>query len=326
MIQQFVIICVCAAAAGRPAVADALGPDEPVPLTVAATVNEKPIYAGEVADLIRRLGLGEKVPEQQRPWLEAQTLGQIIERRIALHYLRRHRSVISDYHVSAAVADIRSKLEQKKSTLEKYLRHCGFTEKSLRAQLAWRMSWEKHVADRVTDDDAKMFFDANRRDFDGTKARVAHILIRVEKPADVGAAKSKAAAIRKEILSSKTTFAEAAAKHSIAPTAERGGEIGLISRHGEMVEVFSAAAFALEKDEISQPVVSPFGVHLIRCIEIQPGDGKWTDVRDGLRSAIIQRGFRRIVAAERSRIKIAFTGQTPYFDPETGKLVSAASR
>lgn len=325
MIRQFVIICVCAAA-GRPAVADALGPDEPVPLTVAATVNEEPIYAGEVADLIRRLGLGEKVPEQQRPWLEAQTLGQIIERRIALHYLRRHRFQISDYHVTAAVADIRSKLEQKKSTLEKYLRHCGFTEKSLRAQLAWRMSWEKYVADRVTDDDAKMFFDANRRDFDGTKARIAHILIRIEKPADVGAAKSKAAAILKEILSSKLTFSEAAAKYSIAPTAERGGEIGLISRHGEMVEVFSAAAFALEKDEISQPVVSPFGVHLIRCIEIQPGDGKWTDVRDGLRSAIIQRGFRRIVAAERSRIKLAFTGRTPYFDPETGKLVSAASR
>jgi parvulin-like peptidyl-prolyl isomerase len=300
--------------------------DEPAVLTVAATVEQEPIYAGEVADLIRRLGLGKKISKQDRPRLKAQILDQLIDERIGMAYLRRHKAAISDHHVDAAVAEIRSKVEQRKSTLENYLQQRGFTEKALRAQLAWRMSWEKYIEKRVTDEVLKKFFEGNRKGFDGTKVRVAHILLRVEKPSDVGAVKAMAAKIREEIVAGETTFEAAAAKHSSAPTAKQGGEIGLISRNGEMVEAFSVAAFALKKGAISQPVVSPFGVHLIQCIDIQPGKKKWSDVRDQLRSAVIQRGFRRIVEAERPRVKIKFTGRAAHFDPDSGKLVAPAMR
>jgi parvulin-like peptidyl-prolyl isomerase len=66
-----------------------------------------------------------------------------------------------------------------------------------------------------------------------------------------------------------------------------------------MPEVFSATAFALDPGEISQPVVSPFGVHLIKCLAIKPGEQTWQDVRGDLYQAVSRYLFRW--AAERQR-------------------------
>ncbi len=292
------------------------------PLTIAATVDGDPVYAGEVADLIQRLRLGDKLPESDLPRLEAHILNQLIDERLALHYLVRHNEAVSKHHVDAAVAELNSTLQQKKIALADYLAQLGFTEAALRTQFTWRMSWERYLAKRVTDEVLQRHFDAHRRDFDGTKVRVRHILLRVPKtsPDAVAAVKQQAKKLRDEILAKNIPFADAAAQHSAAPTGKQGGEVGLISRYGEMVEPFAAAAFALEVDEISQPVESPFGIHLIQCTEIKPGDKKWTDVADKLRSAVIQRGFRAIVQSECQRVKVEFTGRAPYFDQATGQL------
>jgi parvulin-like peptidyl-prolyl isomerase len=287
-----------------------------------ATVDSVPVYAGEVADAIQRLRLGDKLPESDLPRLEAQVLSQLIDERLALLYLVRHGEAVSKHLVDAALAELTSKLQQKKIALDDYLAQRGFTEAALRTQFTWRMSWERYLAKRVTDEVLQKHFDANRRDFDGTRVRVRHILFRPPKasPDEVAAAKQRAAILRDQILANKITFTDAAAKYSAAPTAKEGGDVGLISRYGEMVEPFAAAAFALEIDEISPPVETQFGVHLIQCTEIKPGDKKWTDVADRLRSAVIQRGFRAIVRSQRPRVKVEFTGRAPYFDPATGQL------
>ena len=98
-------------------------------------------------------------------------------------------------------------------------------------------------------------------------------------------------------------------------------DLGFISRHGQMVEPFAAAAFALQQDEISPPVVTPFGVHLIQCVEVKAGNKQWTDVADQLRSVLIQQGFQKIAAAQRPRAKIEFTGQAAGADPKSRELV-----
>lgn len=58
-------------------------------------------------------------------------------------------------------------------------------------------------------------------------------------------------------------FADLAAEHSSCPSGRSGGDLGEFGR-GMMVPEFEEAAFALEVGEVSGPVVTAFGVHLIK--------------------------------------------------------------
>lgn len=67
-------------------------------------------------------------------------------------------------------------------------------------------------------------------------------------------------------LESGKNFKELAAKFSKCPSAKQGGDLGFFGR-GRMVEEFEEAAFALKPGEISKPVRTPFGYHLIKRTE-----------------------------------------------------------
>lgn len=64
-------------------------------------------------------------------------------------------------------------------------------------------------------------------------------------------------------------FAELAREHSACPSGAKGGDLGEFG-HGQMVKEFDAAAFALEPGQISAPVKTQFGYHLIQTVEKQP--------------------------------------------------------
>jgi len=69
-----------------------------------------------------------------------------------------------------------------------------------------------------------------------------------------------------ERLDAGEDFAAVAAEASIGPSGPDGGDLGWF-RHGDMVPEFSGAAFALEPGQISGPVQSPFGWHVIKVEE-----------------------------------------------------------
>lgn len=67
-----------------------------------------------------------------------------------------------------------------------------------------------------------------------------------------------------------------------------GGELGWITR-GKTVKPFEDAAFALAPGRISEPVRSPFGLHLIKVQEKKPGGLRpFKDVEDEVRKAMAQ--------------------------------------
>jgi peptidyl-prolyl cis-trans isomerase D len=72
--------------------------------------------------------------------------------------------------------------------------------------------------------------------------------------------------IREEILSGQKTFETAAAEYSEDGSASRGGDLGVFDRN-RMVAPFTEAAFSLPVGELSQPVKTKFGYHLIEVLE-----------------------------------------------------------
>jgi hypothetical protein len=88
-----------------------------------------------------------------------------------------------------------------------------------------------------------------------------------------------------------------------------------------MDEDFAAAAFALQPGQISPPVITRYGAHLIQVTEVRPGKKTARDVRKEIEPAVRKEGFERVAKQMLKTNPVEYTGAIPYISPETGELV-----
>jgi peptidyl-prolyl cis-trans isomerase D len=125
----------------------------------------------------------------------------------------------------------------------------------------------------LAEQDIKTYFEQNLQRLAGQEQRRArHILINAAKDAPA-AERQKARAKADELLAqarkSPKSFADLARKNSQDPgSSTKGGDLDFFAR-GAMVKAFEDAAFALEKDAISDVVESEFGFHIIQLTDIK---------------------------------------------------------
>lgn len=107
----------------------------------------------------------------------------------------------------------------------------------------------------ITDEQMSTYFEENKESLEqGSKVEASHILVETQEEADE--VKSK--------LDDGSDFAELAAEYSIdTSNAENGGALGEFGA-GEMTPEFEEAAFSLKVDEISKPVETDYGFHIIQ--------------------------------------------------------------
>jgi peptidyl-prolyl cis-trans isomerase C len=89
-----------------------------------------------------------------------------------------------------------------------------------------------------------------------TEVRASHILVKTE---------DEAKKLYDDIQNG-VSFAEIARKVSLCPSGQNGGDLGFFGK-GMMVKPFEDAAFALEVGEVSHPVQTQFGWHLIQLTD-----------------------------------------------------------
>jgi peptidyl-prolyl cis-trans isomerase SurA len=275
----------------------------------AATINGEPVSAAEVQAEFR-LAYGErKLADEQRERLLRAALDQVIDRRLVMAYLTKAGEAASKADVDLELTQFEKALKAQNVTLAQHCERVGLSLDNVRRALAWKLSWKRYCEKQITPDNLEKYFGRNRRDFDGTQLRVSQILWKLPADADdtaVQSATEKATQVRQEIVAGKTSFADAAKRHSQAPSRSAGGDIGWIERHRPMPADFSRAAFALKVGEMSEPLVSSFGVHLITVAEEKPGTKSWQDVESELRPAVALYLFRWIADKERPAAKIEY--------------------
>lgn len=141
-------------------------------------------------------------------------------------------------------------------TFNMQMQQSGITEADLKKDIIAYLKTLKLLEPRikVTEEDIKTYFEENKDTLaQPEKVEASHILVANEATANEVKAK----------LDEGKDFAELAAEYSTDSSAQSGGELGYFGK-GDMVEAFETVAFSLKIDEISDPVKSEFGYHIIK--------------------------------------------------------------
>lgn len=155
---------------------------------------------------------------------------------------------------------------------------------------------------KVTDDEAKKFYDENPDRFNaGETVNASHILVD---------GKEKAEAILFDIKEGKITFADAAKQYSSCPSKENGGELGDFGR-GQMVKEFEDAAFAMNEGELSAPVQTQFGWHLILLNKKNENTVlSYEEIKDQLKEQLLSEKQQKAHTSKINQLKILFPVDT----------------
>lgn len=125
---------------------------------------------------------------------------------------------------------------------------------ALRLSRLATLALTEHLAGAVTEEDVRAAYDGDVAGFEGAQEYdAAHILLESEEDALAAIAEIEAGA----------DFAEVATERSTGPTGPRGGALGWFGA-GQMVPEFEAAVQTLEEGEVSAPIQTQFGWHVIR--------------------------------------------------------------
>jgi peptidyl-prolyl cis-trans isomerase D len=154
----------------------------------------------------------------------------------------------------------------------------------------------------VTDDEIAAYYEANISDYQTEKTVEArHILIKAAPDADAqtdAAAKARATEIAAMAKAGKD-FAELAKAHSEGPSKNDGGYIGKF-QHGQMVKPFADKAFSMKTGEISDPVKTQFGWHVIKVESVEAASTKSLEESKPSIADILKEGKARSMAYDRA--------------------------
>jgi peptidyl-prolyl cis-trans isomerase SurA len=121
-----------------------------------------------------------------------------------------------------------------------------------------------------------------------TQTRARHILLRVTPQLSAQAAGEQLARYRQQIAEGKASFADLARAHSQDGSAPQGGDLGWASP-GQFVPEFEQVMNSLRPGEVSQPLTSRFGVHLIQVTERRNQPLTQREQRDMIRAVLRER-------------------------------------
>jgi parvulin-like peptidyl-prolyl isomerase len=266
----------------NPAPAEPAAPPAPAKAAVipdpVAIVEGHEIKKAELDKALGNVLAAQGIPASQLP--DDQRLqgyhmvldNMIIERLIAD---RSEKEKVTPEEVAAQFDKLKAKFGSDEE-LKKQLEKAGETEDKVKNGIRERLQ-QQHWMDAqvigktdVTDADAEDFYKKNPEQFKSPeRVRASHILIAVPEDAkpEVVAQKQKAAQAIADRVKKGEAFDKLAKELSEDPSAkENSGDLDFFTKE-QMVPEFANAAFSMKKDEISNPVRSSFGFHIIKVTD-----------------------------------------------------------
>jgi peptidyl-prolyl cis-trans isomerase C len=167
------------------------------------------------------------------------------------------------------------------------------------------------ISKEVTEDEIKAVYEDEAKKLKETeRVRARHILV----------ASEKEAVTISEKLAKGEKFEALAKQFSLDGSKDYGGDLGYFSAP-EMVPAFSKAAFALKKDEISKPVKTDFGWHVIRLEDRKQGAAQpYDQVKSAIRNVLVRQKVQAKLASLKDVAKVEIV------DPDLKKVADEAAQ
>jgi foldase protein PrsA len=216
-----------------------------------ATVNGQPISRPTFDSRLEASPMGRTV------------LQQLVQEMLIQQYAKTNNITVTDAEIDARENQIKANFPS--GSWDEMLKARGLTETDVRSALREQIILDKALSKDVTIKPAQIadYFNKNHASFDKpAEVTARHILVPNLALANQVEADLKAG----------QSFASLAQKYSTDPgSKDKGGELGTF-RRGQMVPAFDKYAFSAPIGQISPPIKSPFGYHIIQVESRTPGE------------------------------------------------------
>src|SRR5699024_7711485 len=229
---------------------------------------------GDDSDKIAETSSGDVTKEEFYDAMKEQSGADVLRDLVTVKVLEGKYDV-TDEDVEEELEDLK---EQVGESFEDVLAQQGLTEDDLKEDIRRNLLQQQAISEGidVSDEEIEEYYEHMK-----TEIKARHILVEDEETAEK---------VEKK-LDKGEDFADLAKEYSTDSSAENGGDIGFFTV-GQMVPEFEEAAYKLDKKEVSEPVQSEFGYHIIEVLDKKEAEddvGSLEDNEEEIRDILVER-------------------------------------
>jgi peptidyl-prolyl cis-trans isomerase SurA len=256
---------------------------------IVAVVNTEVITQTELEEEVNdmkgqaRLRFTGRELNQRLRQIDYMGINRMIERKLQIQIAKRRGIKVTDDEVKDAIARLRRLGEspnendpKEMALLKDQLTALRIINQQVRSSLL------------VSDEEMRRFYDQHQQRFLlPSEVRISQILISLGPGSEMLAVREKAQRVS-AILRKGENFEELAGQYSEGAEGRRGGSLGFV-RIGDMLPQIQKAIEGLSVGQVSEPVASPLGMHIIRLDERKAAQYRpYEEVREDIRNVVLQ--------------------------------------
>ncbi|MCX9099737.1 MULTISPECIES: peptidylprolyl isomerase PrsA [Bacillus] len=236
----------------------ALAATSVIALSACGTSSSDKIVTSKAGDITK-----DEFYEQMKTQAGKQVLNNMVMEKVLIKNYK-----VEDKEVDKKYDEMKKQYGDQFDTL---LKQQGIKEETLKTGVRAQLAQEKAIEKTITDKELKENYKP--------EIKASHILVK-----DEATAKKV-----KEELGQGKSFEELAKQYSEdTGSKEKGGDLGFFGP-GKMVKEFEDAAYKLKKDEVSEPVKSQFGYHIIKVTDIKEPEKSFEQSKADIKKEIVQK-------------------------------------
>lgn len=208
----------------------------------------------------------------------AEALDALVAEKIMEAEVAKNNIEVADEEIDKEIEEMKEYYGGEEE-LNNALTYYNLTMEDMKKNMITNIQLEKLLEPyiEISEDEMKAYFEQNKQSLDQKEeVKASHILVETKEEADDIKAK----------LDKGEDFAELAKEFSTDSTSTKGGDLGYFGK-GEMVQEFEEVAFSLNVDEISEPVQSQFGFHIIKVEDKKEAkEAVYDEVKDDIKESL----------------------------------------
>lgn len=255
------------------------GPGDPI-----AAIDGDPIFLGEL-NLILHDRLKIRDLDAVDVAVKRATAALLVRRHLALKSLQQQGGPALQAIIDRQIESIAEEAKRRGSSLEQQAESRLADRKSLEADIRWRTAWREYLKSQLNEVNLRRFFELEKSRYAGGRWKVSQIFLKIDPhdQASLENATGEMASLAEQLKASPslaTDFARAAEQYSEAGSAAAGGSLGWVEQDGDLPAVVMEAIRDTSAGNISGPVQSPLGLHLVLVQDVEAGQLSFDQLSD----------------------------------------------